>query len=200
MTRVQLFAVLGTNPRGLVPGMKPPRVPGSSLVAIASVQGGRLFSHGLLAACLAALAPTVAWGIEAAFVPAVDGGGEYLVRVEPDLVRGGTPYTFTSDVPADARDVRRVKIYVAEVWPPAVERSVAEASRRPRVAPAAVAGAPRLPDVEPMAVVKDARPWGWLTGSLVGLFLSLGANAYLALLLESMRRRYRDDIETVSEG
>jgi hypothetical protein len=157
-----------------------------------------MFRVILSAACLAALAPAAALGIEAAFVPAVDGGGEYLVRVEPDLVRGGTPYTFTSDVPPDARDVRRVKIYVAEVWPPAVERSVAEASRRPRVAPAAVAAGARLPDAEPLPL-KDARPWGWLTGSLVGLFLSLGANAYLALLLESMRRRYRDDIEAVSE-
>jgi len=27
-------------------------------------------------------------GIEAAYVPTDDGGGEYLVRVEPDLVRG----------------------------------------------------------------------------------------------------------------
>jgi hypothetical protein len=47
-------------------------------------------------------------GIEAAYVPAEDGGGDYLLRVEPDLVRGGSPHQFTSDVPADARDVRQV--------------------------------------------------------------------------------------------
>lgn len=157
-----------------------------------------LVFNSLTAVSLVILAPAAARAIEAAFVPAVDGGGDYLVRVEPDLVRGGTPYTFTSDVPPDARDVRRVKIYVADVWPPAVERSVVEASRRPRVAPVAVAAGTGLPAVEPVAV-KDARSWGWLPASLVGLFTSLGLNAYLGLLLESMRRRYRDDIEEVRE-
>jgi len=142
------------------------------------------------------LGPAVTLGIEAAFVPDVDGGGDYLVRVEPDLVRTGTPYTFTSDVPADARDVRRVKIYVADAWPPAVERSVIEASRRPRVPSAAAAAATPLVDVGP-AAASVGRPWGWLTGSLVTLFLSLGANAYLALLLASMRQRYLNDIEEV---
>jgi len=157
----------------------------------------------VIVAWLVALGPAVALGIEAAFVPDVDGGGDYLVRVEPDLVRTGTPYTFTSDVPADSRDVRRVKIYVADAWPPAVERSVIEASRRPRVTPAAAvapAGLGTMPAglgaVDP-ALAKIERPWGWLTGSLVTLFLSLGANAYLALLLASMRQRYLTDIESV---
>ena len=145
------------------------------------------------------MAGVLAMGIEAAYVPAEEGGGEYLVRVEPDLVRGANPYQFTSDVPADARDVRRVKIYVADVWPPAVERSVVEASRRPRVAPVAVAAGTGLPAVDPVAV-KDARSWGWLPASLVGLFTSLGLNAYLGILLESMRRRYRDDIEAAREA
>ena len=75
------------------------------------------------------LAALLATGIEAAYVPTEGGGGEYLVRVEPDLVKNASPYTFTSDVPADARDVRRVKIYVADSWPPAVERSVIEAAQ-----------------------------------------------------------------------
>ena len=84
--------------------------------------------------CVLLLAGLLATGIEAAFVPSDDGGGEYLVRVEPDLVRGesaggsSSPYHFTSDVPEDARDVRRVRIYVADNWPPAVERSVIEAA------------------------------------------------------------------------
>jgi hypothetical protein len=164
----------------------------------------------VIVAWLVALGPAVALGIEAAFVPDVEGGGDYLVRVEPDLVRTGTPYTFTSDVPADARDVRRVKIYVADAWPPAVERSVIEASRRPRVAPAAavapvglagtpvgLAGTPAVLGAVDPALAKVERPWAWLTGSLVTLFLSLGANAYLALLLASMRQRYLNDIEEV---
>ena len=135
-----------------------------------------------------------AFGIEAAFVPDSSGGGEYLVRVEPDLVRGGSPYTFTSDVPADARDVRRVKIYVADAWPPAVERSVIEASRRPRAAPVAAASS-RIADLDATAAKAADRPWGLLTGSLIALFLSLGANAYLGQLLANMRARYLRDIQ-----
>jgi len=148
----------------------------------------------IMAAVFAAGMPA-AFGIEAAFVPDAGGGGEYLVRVEPDLVRSGSPYTFTSDVPADARDVRRVKIYVADAWPPAVERSVVEASRRPRAAPVAAASS-RIADVDPVAAKAAERPWGLLTGSLIALFLSLGANAYLGQLLANMRARYVRDIQS----
>ena len=131
-------------------------------------------------------------GIEAAYVPTEGGGGDYLVRVEPDLIHEASPYTFTSDVPADARDVRRVKIYVGDAWPPAVERSVVEAANRPRVAP--VMGlASRVTEIETKAIGAE-RPWGWLIGSLVALFLSLGANAYLGMLLGTMRQRYLRDI------
>jgi len=148
----------------------------------------------VIMAGLFTLGMPVAFGIEAAFVPDVDGGGDYLVRVEPDLVRGGTPYTFTSDVPSDARNVRRVKIYVADAWPPAVERSVIEASRRPRTA-AVAASASRIADVETTGVKKNP-PWALLTGSLITLFLSLGANAYLGMLLATMRARYLRDIQS----
>lgn len=135
-------------------------------------------------------------GIEAAYVPAEDGGGDYLVRVEPDLVRGGSPYQFTSDVPADARDVRRVRIYVADNWPPAVERSVIDAAKRPRRPTTVAATSTRIAaaDMGTTAVRSD-RPWGWLIGSLIALFLSLGANAYLSMLLAAMRQRYLRDIQ-----
>jgi hypothetical protein len=149
----------------------------------------------VIMAAVFALGMPRAFGIEAAFVPDSSGGGEYLVRVEPDLVRGGNPYTFTSDVPADARDVRRVKIYVADAWPPAVERSVIEASRRPRAAPVAAASS-RIADVDPVTAKATERPWGLLTGSLIALFLSLGANAYLGQLLANMRARYLRDIQS----
>ena len=78
-------------------------------------------------------AAMLAAGIETAFVPSDTGGGEYLVRVEPDLVSSRSPYTFTSDIPADVGDVRRVCIYVADKWPAAVERTVIEAAKQPRV-------------------------------------------------------------------
>jgi hypothetical protein len=143
--------------------------------------------------CVLLMAGLLATGIEAAYVPSDDGGGDYLVRVEPDLVRGTTPYQFTSDVPDDARDVRRVRIYVADSWPPAVERSVTEAAKRPRPAkPVAAKG--RLADVAAAGGVAE-RPWGWLIGSLIALFLSLGANAYLGMLLGNMRQRYLRDVQ-----
>lgn len=160
----------------------------------------------MIVECLLSVAALLLTGIEAAYVPTENGGGDYLVRVEPDLVQGGNPYHFTSDVPADSRDVRRVRIYVADAWPPAVERSVIEAAKRPRrVAPVAVASA-RAAD-QPLAAVEAAatgqaavgteRPWGWLIGSLIALFLSLGANAYLGMLLGSMRQRYLRDVQQV---
>jgi hypothetical protein len=149
--------------------------------------------------CVMGLAALLAMGIEAAYVPDDDGGGDYLVRVEPDLVAGGSPYQFTSDVPADSRDVRRVRIYVADAWPPAVERSVIEAAKRPRrVTPVAVASArPAEAALAAATVTEPERPWGWLIGSLIALFLSLGANAYLGMLLGAMRQRYLRDVQQV---
>lgn len=134
--------------------------------------------------CLSAA--LLAAGIETAYVPTEAGGGDYLVRVEPDLVTGRSPSTFTSDVPADSQDVRRVCIYVADRWPAAVERSVIEAAARPR--PAATEPAAASPAADPVA--EEQRPWSLLIGTLVALFLSLGSNAYLGLLLGGMRNRY----------
>lgn len=146
-----------------------------------------------------ALAALLATGIEAAYVPTDDGGGDYLVRVEPDLVKSSSAYQFTSDVPADARDVRRVRIFVGDAWPPAVERAVLEASRKPRRAAPVDLTSARLADVERGSVAPAAlhgeRPWGWLIGSLIALFLSLGANGYLSMLLAQMRQRYLRDIQ-----
>jgi len=129
----------------------------------------------------------LATGIETAYVPAETGGGDYLVRVEPDLVAGRSPYTFSSDVPADSRDVRRVCIYVADRWPATVERSVIEAAARPRAPAAATTTAAESPAAESPA---EERPWSLLIGTLVALFLSLGGNAYLGILLGGMRTRY----------
>lgn len=151
----------------------------------------------MIVECVMALAALLATGIEAAYLPDDAGGGDYLVRVEPDLVTGGSPYQFTSDVPPDSRDVRRVRIYVADAWPPAVERSVIEAAKRPRrVTPVAVASA-RPAEASMAAVAEAERPWGWLIGSLIALFMSLGANAYLGMLLSNMRQRYLRDVQQV---
>lgn len=151
--------------------------------------------------CVLALAALLATGIEAAYVPSDEGGGDYLIRVEPDLAQNDTPFQFTSEVPADSRDIRRVRIYVGDAWPPTVERSVVEAAKRPRrVAPVAVASGGR--SAEPLAststgILTPDRPWGLLIGSLIALFLSLGANAYLGMLLGAMRQRY---LRAVQDG
>ena len=146
-------------------------------------------------------AAMLATGIETAFVPSDDGGGEYLVRVEPDLVSSRSPYTFTSDIPTEERDVRRVCIYVADRWPAAVERTVIEAATRPRVTPAEPADVKR--DGGTMIDDQGEKPWSLLVGSLIALFLSLGGNAYLGLLLGGMRARYlslvRERIPETSE-
>ena len=114
-------------------------------------------------------------------------------------MKSSSAYQFTSDVPADARDVRRVRIFVGDAWPPAVERAVLEASRKPRRAAPVDLTSARLADVERGSAVPAAlhgeRPWGWLIGSLIALFLSLGANGYLSMLLAQMRQRYLRDIQ-----
>ena len=148
------------------------------------------------------VAAFLATGIEAAYVPNDDGGGEYLVRVEPDLLGRGVdpdgrprpPYHFTSDVPADARDVRRVRIYVGDNWPPAVEQAVVDAASRPRKPVTVASTSGQLADIAGTPAA-GSRPWGWLIGSLIALFLSLGANAYLGMLLQTMRQRYLRDIQ-----
>jgi hypothetical protein len=139
------------------------------------------------------LAGMLITGIETAYVPSEDGGGDYLVRVEPDLVREASPYTFTSDVPADSQNVRRVKIYVADAWPPSVQREVRDAAKRPRVIPA-VATAPVT--VAEAVSSSETKPWPLLIGSLITLFVSIGANGYLCLVLVTMRSRYVQQIQS----
>jgi len=53
----------------------------------------------------------------------------------------------------------------------------------------------RIADLE-AGTEKTIKPWGLLTGSLIALFLSLGANAYLGMLLAQMRARYLRDIQS----
>lgn len=141
---------------------------------------------------LITLAAFLMTGIEAAYVPTDDGAGDYLVRVEPDLVRNASPYTFTSDVPADSRNVRRVRIYVADAWPPAVERAVLDAAKKPRIVPAAATAPVAMANA---TTAPADHPWPLLIGSLIALFLSLGANGYLGMLLANMRARYLRDVQ-----
>lgn len=148
----------------------------------------------MLLETLMIMAALLATGIEAACVPAEEGGYDYLLRVEPDLARAGSQHALTSDVPANARDVRRVRIYLADRWPTAVERTVVEAASRP-LPPAVIQAVATEPTSLDAADQASPRPWGLFIGSLVALFLSLGANAYLGMLLTQLRTRYLQDVQ-----
>ena len=56
---------------------------------------------------------------------------------------------------------------------------------------------PRIPELGVLEIegATLVRPWGWLIGSLIALFMSLGANGYLSMLLAQMRQRYLRDIQ-----
>jgi len=89
-----------------------------------------------------------------------------------------------------------VKIFVSDTWPAGVDRLVSDAAKRPRVERTSqktslLSGGEAGAQV---GAVTD-RPWPLLIGSLLTLFLSLGANAYLGLLLASMRQRYLRDVQ-----
>ncbi|MDA0817218.1 MAG: hypothetical protein O2946_06610 [Planctomycetota bacterium] len=153
----------------------------------------------MLLETLMIMATVLATGIEAACVPAEEGGYDYLLRVEPDLALAGSQHALTSDVPADARDVRRVRIYLADRWPTAVERTVAEGSSRPRP-PAVIQAVATEATSFDNPQEATTRPWGLFIGSLVALFLSLGANAYLGMLLSQLRARYLQDVQQSAVG
>ena len=148
----------------------------------------------MLLESLLIIASVLATGIEAACVPAEEGGYDYLLRVEPDLALAGTQHALTSDVPADVRDVRRVRVYLADRWPTAVERTVAEAASRPRP-PAVIQAVATEPAAVTGTATEAEKPWGLFVGALVALFLSLGANAYLGMLLTQLRTRYLQDVQ-----
>jgi hypothetical protein len=153
----------------------------------------------MLLETLMIMATVLATGIEAACVPAEEGGYDYLLRVEPDLALAGSQHALTSDVPADARDVRRIRVYLADRWPTAVERTVAEAASRPRPPAVIQAVATETTSLE-SSEQAASRPWGLFIGSLVALFLSLGANAYLGMLLTQLRARYLQDVQQSAVG
>ena len=153
----------------------------------------------MLLETLMIMATVLATGIEAACVSAEEGGYDYLLRVEPDLALAGSQHALTSDVPADARDVRRVRIYLADRWPTAVERTVAEAASRPRP-PAVIQAVATEATSFDNPQEATTRPWGLFIGSLVALFLSLGANAYLGMLLSQLRARYLQDVQQSAVG
>jgi len=158
---------------------------------------GRMARLPVVMAVLAVFGvPAVAPAIESAYVPAEGGGSEYLLRVEPDLVRHGLPHPLTSELGGEMRDVRRVRIYVADAWPPNVERAVADAARRPTASltAASLAGGVATAAVDGAVPGTASHSWPLLIGSLLTLFMSLGANAYLGLLLAGMRQRYHRDL------
>ena len=55
---------------------------------------------------------TAAAGVQFGWQPLDSGGREYIVQVEPQLVNTFRKEGFTSDVPPDLRDIRRIRIVV----------------------------------------------------------------------------------------
>lgn len=92
-----------------------------------------------------------------------------------------------------------MRIYLADRWPTAVERTVAEAASRPRP-PAVIQAVATEATSFDNPQEATTRPWGLFIGSLVALFLSLGANAYLGMLLSQLRARYLQDVQQSAVG
>ena len=101
-----------------------------------------------------------------------EGGMQYIIQLDPqtlDALRDGQP--IQSDIPSDAGEIRSYRIVMG-----------AGMSKPPREAP------PPPAPVTP-APVEPAKPWLPLTLTLLGLFASLGANAFLGWIAWGFRRR-----------
>jgi len=65
-----------------------------------------------LAACCVVLVPAIARAVNFGWQELPEGGIEYLVQVEPDLLDSFRKEGFTSDIPKGLRDIRRIRIVV----------------------------------------------------------------------------------------
>ena len=121
--------------------------------------------------CLICFA-AAAMGIDVGWQRLPEGGMQYIIQLDPqtlDALRDGQP--IQSDIPSDAGEIRSYRIVMG-----------AGMSKPPREAP------PPPAPVTP-APVEPAKPWLPLTLTLLGLFASLGANAFLGWIAWGFRRR-----------
>lgn len=155
----------------------------------------------LLLACLAG----ATLGIESGWRPLPDGGTEYIIQLDPqtlETLRSGQ--AIQSDIPPEAGTVRSYRIVVGEgklprTSPPQIPQPHVS-TRPPSKLPQDVSPEPPPTLEQPptstfsentdsLNQTQPARPWGLLMVALLGLFASLGANAYLGWLLYGCRRQ-----------
>ena len=170
-----------------------------------------------LVVCLA----TVVVGIDAGWQPLDEGGIEYLIQIEPQLLdalrSGETAELLRSEIPTHVRDVRAFRISVGNAElprllptpkpevpvaeplvldPPADVKPLAELQATYAQKLGAKLPKDTHPDTEakPQSSQKPGksdRPWLVLTLTVFVLATSLGGNIYLGWLTCDARRRYR---------
>ena len=107
-----------------------------------------------------------------------EGGMQYIIQLDPqtlDALRDGQP--IQSDIPSEAGEIRSYRIVMG-----------AGISKPPREAPPPKPAPPPAAPVTP-APIEPAKPWLPLTLTLLGLFASLGANAFLGWIAWGFRQR-----------
>ena len=148
-------------------------------------------------------------GVDAGWRPLPEGGMEYLIQIEPQLIETlGSGQAIQSEIPPCVKDVRAYRITVGTG---ALPRETPPPTAAPKVLPPEVAGRPiaqqtvyaepagavPTPESKPAAHRRSgqqepSRPWMPLMAVLFGLFASLGGNGYLFWIVRDGRRRYRE--------
>jgi hypothetical protein len=125
-----------------------------------------------LLVCVAA----VAFGFDVGWERLPSGGMEYVIQLDAariEALRGGQP--IGSDIPAAAGEIRAFRIVMG---PGKLKRE----TPLPKPAPPPAKPTP----VEPPPAAPYSPPW---TLTILGLFASLGANAFLGWIAWGFRRR-----------
>jgi hypothetical protein len=159
-------------------------------------------------------------GVEVGWEPLPDGGMTYVIQIEPELLEsladGRIPQVESVFHPDAGRVAayRTVRVVMGRgrvdrtapsapgMLPPGLDgRPMAERPATFFESPAAagIAGeaAPASPAPDETASGQPdepRRPWGALLATLMGLFASLGGNAYLGWITWETRRRYRQAV------
>jgi hypothetical protein len=166
---------------------------------------------------LSAFIAAAAFGSDVGWQPLPEGGTEYIIQLGPhdlDALRRGRPVQ--SDIPPSAGEVRSYRIIVGSgslprEAPPPRPAYRAEPGGRPSDGWPALPVEPREKARTPGAAAglsssagstgqanrgagpsaEPAKPWLWLTVTLLGLFASLGSNVYLGWIALDLWRRCR---------
>jgi hypothetical protein len=154
---------------------------------------------------------TVLRAVNVGWQPLPEGGMEYIIQLDPQTIealKAGAP--IQSDIPPNAGDVRSYKIIFGTEKLPQIDALSkpaefpksfsADPNRKPLTANQAALIEPVDKTLSTQtASLQDAsaknaeqeKPWMPLILVSLGLFASLGGNAYLAWLFADIRRRYK---------